>query len=118
MSNPKRRNFVDEDLQWRKPEFESHINKYPFGLASLIAGSAAAIIGLMISFVLVILIWLLAAHGTESTIQVVRAAAIAWQGAQLVPIEISGIAIGILPWGFLIIPIIALLLLIILFTSF
>lgn len=107
MSNPKRRNFVDEDLQWRKPEFESHINKYPFGLASLIAGSAAAIIGLMISFVLVILIWLLAAHGNESTIQVVRAAAIAWQGAQLVPIEISGIAIGILPWGFLIIPIIA-----------
>jgi hypothetical protein len=104
--NRKRRYSTTPADKWRKPEYEEHVKKYPFGLASLIGGSAAALIGLMLSFGFVVLIWLLAAHGTESTIQVVRASAIAWQATHLVPIWISGIPVGILPWGFLIIPIV------------
>lgn len=104
MSKQNRRHLTTVDNQWRKPEFDAQINRYPFGLASLIAGVAAAVIGLMISFVVVIAIWLLAAQGTESTIQVVRAAAIAWQATHLVPVIIGGIPIGILPWGFLVVP--------------
>lgn len=105
MLNRKRRYSTTPSDKWRKPEYEEHVNKYPFGLASLIGGGAAALIGLMISFGFVVLIWLLAAHGTESTIQVVRASAIAWQATHLVPIWISGIPVGILPWGFVIIPV-------------
>ena len=104
MPKPSRRQLTTVDQKWRKPEYEAHINKYPFALASLIAGSAAALIGLMISFVIVVAIWLLAAHGTESTIQVVRASAIAWQATHLVPLNIAGVPVGILPWGFLVIP--------------
>lgn len=104
MSKQSRRHLTTVDNQWRKPEFDAQINRYPFGLASLIAGAAAAVIGLMISFVVVIAIWLLAAQGTESTIQVVRAAAIAWQATHLVPVVIGGIPFGILPWGFLVVP--------------
>ena len=104
MPKPSRRHLTTVDNQWRKPEFDAQINRYPFGLASVIAGVAAAVIGLMISFVVVIAIWLLAAQGTESTIQVVRAAAIAWQATHLVPVIIGGIPIGILPWGFLVVP--------------
>ncbi|MEY4311724.1 MAG: hypothetical protein RLZZ571_494, partial [Actinomycetota bacterium] len=106
MLNRKRRYSTTPADKWRKPDYEEHVNKYPFGLASLIGGAAAALIGLMISFGFVVLIWLLAAHGTESTIQVVRASAIAWQATHLVPIWISGIPIGILPWGFLLIPVV------------
>lgn len=104
MPKPSRRIPRTNEESWRKPEYESHINKYPFGLASLIGGAAAALIGLMISFVVVVAIWLLAAHGTESTIQVVRASAITWQATHLVPISIGSIPVGILPWGFLFIP--------------
>lgn len=104
MLNRRRRYSTTPADKWRKPEYEEHVNKYPFGLASLIGGGAAALIGLMISFGFVVLIWLLAAHGTESTIQVVRASAIAWQATHLVPLSISGIPVGILPWGFVLIP--------------
>jgi hypothetical protein len=107
VSKANRRSYSTVDKQWRKPEYEEQINRYPFGIASLIAGGAAALIGLMISFMLIIAIWLLAAHGTESTIQVVRASAISWQAAHLVPILIGEIPVGILPWGFVAIPAIA-----------
>jgi len=107
VSKSKRRNYATVDKQWRKPDYDAQIKRYPFGIASLLAGGAAALIGLMISFVVVISIWLLAAHGDESTIQVIRAAAISWQATHLVPIVIGEIPIGILPWGFVAIPVIA-----------
>jgi hypothetical protein len=52
--------------------------------------------------------WLLAAHGSESTVQVMRAAGIAWQVLHLVPIVIGTITIGVLPWGFLAVPVLIL----------
>lgn len=106
MSKPIRRRFATVDQQWRKPEYEAHINQYPFGLASLIAGGVAVLIGLMISFVLIISVWLLAAHGTESTLQVIRAAAVAWQSAHLIPIQIGGIPLGVLPMAFIAVPVV------------
>lgn len=105
MPNTFRASSVNAQPKWRRPDKQENINNYPFALASLIAGSAAVAIGLMISFVLIVTTWLLAAHSTESTVQVVRAAAVAWQAAHLVPVEIAGTPVGILPWGFLAIPI-------------
>lgn len=106
MSKPTRRRFSTVDQQWRKPEYEAQINQYPFGLASLIASGVAVLIGLMISFVLIISVWLLAAHGTESTLQVIRAAAVAWQSAHLVPIQIGGIPLSVLPMTFVVVPVV------------
>ena len=105
MLKPKRRYSTTPHDQWRKPEYEEHVNKYPIAIASLIGGTAAALVGIMISFVLLVTIWLLAAHGTESSLQVLRASAIAWQATHLVPVFISGIPVGILPWGFAAVPI-------------
>jgi len=52
--------------------------------------------------------WLFAAHGSESTVQVLRAAGIAWQVLHLVPLVIGTTTIGVLPWGFLVVPILIL----------
>lgn len=106
MPNRFKASDVTAGPKWRRPDKQENINSYPFALASLIAASSAVAIGLMISFVLIMTTWLLAAHTNESTIQVVRAAAVAWQAAHLVPVTIGGTPVGILPWGFLVIPVI------------
>ena len=105
MSSPKNRRVSAIDNKWRLPNDDTQVTNYPTILASLIAAFIATLAGLMLSFLVVIAIWLFAAHGNESTFQVVRASAIAWQATHLVSISISGTPIGLLPWGFLIIPI-------------
>lgn len=90
--------------QWRLPDDEPQITKYPLPLASALAAGVATLVGLMLSFIVVMAIWLFAAHGNESTIQVVRASAIAWQATHYVTVSIGSIPLGLLPWGFAVIP--------------
>jgi hypothetical protein len=78
----------------------------------LIAGAIAATISVAIGYILtlgfIMAAWLFAAHGSESTVQVLRAAGIAWQVLHLVPVVIGTTTIGVLPWGFLIVPVLIL----------
>jgi len=50
-------------------------------------------------------VWLFAAHGNDATSQIVKTSGIAWLGAQLVPLSLSGIILGLLPWGFVFLPV-------------
>lgn len=107
MSKSAKRPLVALEGKWRLPEDDVAINHYPFFLASGIAALVANLVGLMLSFILIMAVWLFAAHGNESTIQVVRASAIAWQATHLIPLTIGTIPVSLLPWGFLLIPVIA-----------
>jgi hypothetical protein len=91
--------------QWRRPIPEEHINHYPPLIACSISAAAAVVIGYVTTLGFVMAAWLFAAHGTESTLTVMRAAGIAWQVLHLTPAVIGTITIGILPWGFLGVPI-------------
>lgn len=91
--------------QWRRPVPEEHINHYPPLIACSISAAAAVVIGYVTTLGFVMATWLFAAHGTESTLTVMRAAGIVWQVLHLTPAVIGTITIGILPWGFLGIPI-------------
>lgn len=91
--------------QWRRPVPEDHINHYPSLIAGTIAATVAVVIGYILTLGFIMATWLFAAHGTESTVQVMRAAGIAWQVLHLVPLVIGTTTIGILPWGFLIVPV-------------
>ncbi len=104
MSNSAKRQLSSTNLNWRLPEIQSSINSYPKFIASAIAAFVATAIGLMLSFIVIMAIWLFAAHGNESTIQVVRACAIAWQATNLVTVSIGTTPISLLPWGFVFIP--------------
>ena len=90
--------------QWRRPVPEEHINHHPIPVAAGLAAVAGAALSLVIVFLLILGVWLFAAHGSESTTQVMQAAAAAWLGTQLVPVTIGATTIGLLPWGFLVIP--------------
>ena len=90
--------------QWRRPVPEEHINQHPIPVAAGLAALAGAALSLVIVFLLIMGVWLFATHGNESTSQVMRAAAAAWLGTQLVPVTIGTTTIGLLPWGFLVIP--------------
>ena len=91
--------------QWRRPVPEEHINHYPPLVSATIAAVAAAVIGYVITLGFVMAVWLIAAQGTESTFTVMRAAGIAWQVLHLTPVVIGTVTLGVLPWGFLVIPI-------------
>ena len=91
--------------QWRRPVPEDHINHYPSLIAGTIAATVAVVIGYILTLGFIMATWLFAAHGTESTVQVMRAAGIAWQVLHLVPLVIGTTTIGVLPWGFLIVPV-------------
>lgn len=91
--------------QWRRPVPEEHINHYPPLVSATIAAVAAAVIGYVITLGFVMAVWLIAAQGTESTFTVMRAAGVAWQVLHLTPIVIGTVTLGVLPWGFLVIPI-------------
>lgn len=91
--------------QWRRPVPEEYINHYPPLISATIAAVAAAVIGYVITLGFVMAVWLVAAHGTESTLTVMRAAGVAWQVLHLTPVVIGNVALGVLPWGFLVIPI-------------
>ena len=68
------------------------------------AGSAIAF-GFIATFTVVMAAWLIAAHGTETVNQVLKASGISWLGLQLVPVTIGTQTIGLLPWGFIALPI-------------
>jgi hypothetical protein len=91
--------------QWRRPVPEDHINHYPPLIAGVIASTIAVIIGYILTLGFIMAAWLFAAHGSESTVQVLRAAGIAWQVLHLVPLVIGSTTLGVLPWGFLAVPV-------------
>lgn len=72
------------------------------------AATISVVIGYILTLGFIMATWLFAAHGSESTMQVLRAAGIAWQVLHLVPIVIGTITIGVLPWGFLAVPVLIL----------
>jgi len=83
---------------------EEHINEHPIPVAAGLAALAGAALSFVIVFLLIMGVWLFAAHGSESTSQVMHAAAAAWLGTQLVPVTIGATTVGLLPWGFLVVP--------------
>jgi hypothetical protein len=101
---PRKRPPGAPQRQWRRPVPEEHINHYPPLVAGAFAASVAIVIGYILTLGFIMAAWLFAAHGSESTLQVLRAAGVAWQVLHSVPIEIGTTAIGVLPWGFLIVP--------------
>jgi len=105
---PRKRPIGAPQRQWRRPVPEDHINHYPPLIAGAIASGAAVVIGYIFTLGFIMAAWLFAAHGSESTLQVMRAAGIAWQVLHLVPIVIGSTTIGVLPWGFLVVPILIL----------
>ena len=105
---PRKRPAGAPHRQWRRPIPEDHINHYPPLIASAIAAGIAVVIGYIFTLGFVMAAWLFAAHGSESTIQVLRAAGIAWQVLHLVPLVIGTTTVGVLPWGFLVVPVLIL----------
>jgi len=105
---PRKRPIGAPQRQWRRPVPEDHINHYPPLIAGAIAAGVAVVIGYLITLGFIMAAWLFAAHGSESTLQVLRAAGIAWQVLHLVPIAIGTTTIGVLPWGFLVVPVLIL----------
>jgi hypothetical protein len=91
--------------QWRRPVIEENIKPHPAPLAALFGAGGAIAFGLIATFAVVMAAWLIAAHGNESVNQVAAAGGIAWLGLQLVPITIGTQVIGLLPWGFIVLPI-------------
>lgn len=105
---PRKRPTGAPQRQWRRPVPEDHINHYPPLISGAIAASVAVVIGYISTLGFIMAAWLFAAHGSESTLQVMRAAGIAWEVLHLVPIVIGTTAIGVLPWGFLVVPVLIL----------
>ncbi len=105
---PRKRPAGAPQRQWRRPVPEDHINHYPPLIAGAIAATISVAIGYILTLGFIMAAWLFAAHGSESTVQVLRAAGIAWQVLHLVPVVIGTTTIGVLPWGFLIVPVLIL----------
>jgi len=105
VSNPYTRPPSKPTRQWRRPVIEENIKLHPAPVAALFGAGAAVAFGLIATFAVVIAAWLIAAHGNESVNQVASASGIAWLGLQLVPINIGTQVIGLLPWGFIVLPI-------------
>ena len=105
---PRKRPAGAPHRQWRRPVPEDHINHYPPLIAGAIAATISVAIGYILTLGFIMAAWLFAAHGSESTVQVLRAAGIAWQVLHLVPVVIGTTTISVLPWGFLIVPVLIL----------
>ena len=105
---PRKRPVGAPQRQWRRPIPEDHINHYPPLIAGAIAATISVVIGYILTLGFIMAAWLFAAHGSESTLQVLRAAGVAWQVFHLVPFVIGTTTIGVLPWGFLVIPVLIL----------
>jgi hypothetical protein len=101
---PRKRPTGAPNRQWRRPVPEDHINHYPPLIAGAIAAGVCVVIGYIFTLGFIMAAWLFAAHGSESTLQVLRAAGMAWQVLHLTPIVIGTTTIGVLPWGFLVVP--------------
>lgn len=105
---PTKRSKSSPARQWRRPEPEEHITHHPIAVAGAIAAVTSVAVGLISSFVVIFIVWLFAGHGNETTTQVVRASGVGWLGTQFVPIEIAGTPYGLMPWGFIVIPVVVL----------
>lgn len=105
---PRNRPSGAPNRQWRRPVPEDHINHYPPLLAGVIGAGFSVVIGYIFTLGFIMAAWLFAAHGSETTVQVLRAAGIAWQVLQLIPIVIGTTTVGVLPWGFLVVPVLIL----------
>ena len=102
---PRKRPTGAPNRQWRRPVPEDHINHYPPLIAGAIAAGVCVVIGYIFTLGFIMAAWLFAAHGSESTLQVLRAAGMAWQVLHLTPIVVGTTTIGVLPWGFLVVPV-------------
>ena len=105
---PRKRPAGAPQRQWRRLVPEDHTNNYPPLIAGANAAAISVVIGYIFTLGFIMAAWLFAAHGSESTVQVLRAAGIAWQVLHLVPLVIDTTTIGVLPWGFLVVPILIL----------
>ena len=105
MSNVSTRGSSRPNRQWRRPEIEEHIKPHSTPAAALFGAAAAIAFGLVATFTFVMAAWLIASHGNESVSQVASASGIAWLALHLVPITIGTQVIGLLPWGFIVLPI-------------
>ena len=105
---PTKRSKPGQSRQWRRPEPEEHITHHPIAVAGSLAALTSVAVGFLSSFVVIFIVWLFAGHGNETTSQVVRASGIGWLGTQFVPIEITGTPYGLMPWGFIVIPVVVL----------
>ena len=105
MRQPSTKNPSRPTREWTRPVVDESVKEYPVAIAGFFGALTSVVFGLVITFLFVIATWLIAAHGDESVNQVLAASGIAWLGLQLVPISISGHVLGLLPWGFIIIPI-------------
>ena len=94
--------------QWRRPIPEERIRHYSWLAASAIATSVAVSVGVIIVFIALLGAWLFAAHGAESTEQVVRVSGDAWLGTHLVPVLIGNFPLGLVPTAFLALPVLCL----------
>ena len=90
--------------QWRRPVPREEVTIHPPAIAGLLAGLTAASLSALLSLLAIFGAWLLAAHGEETTTQVVRAAGVAWLSAHVVPVTIGTTTLSVLPWGLLVIP--------------
>ena len=105
MSTPNSRPPSKPVRQWRRPVVEEHINQHPAPIAAALAAGSAIAFGFIATFTVIMAAWLIAAHGTETVNQVLKASGISWLGLQLVPVTIGTQTIGLLPWGFIALPI-------------
>ena len=90
--------------QWRRPVPREEVILRPPTISGLIAGFTAASLSALFALLAIFGAWLLAAHGQETMMQVVRAAGVAWLAAHVVPVTIGTTTLSVLPWGLLIIP--------------
>ena len=105
MSRPSTRPPSRPSREWTIPTAHEDIQSHPIPVAGFIGAFTATVFGLLITFLLVISAWLIAAHGNESVNQVAAGSGIAWLALQLTPVSIGGHVLGLLPWGFVILPI-------------
>lgn len=66
-------------------------------LAGVLAGAQAALIGLLAVFSVMIAVWLIASHGDDSAVSVLRASGPVWLSTHLVPVVLGGAPVGLLP---------------------
>lgn len=71
----------------------------------MLAGLSAVGAGLTVVFVVLMGVWVFAAHGDDNTMAVVRACGSVWLSLHLVPLTVGGNPLGLLPWLFVAVPV-------------
>lgn len=73
------------------------MDRTPLPLAGIIAGAQAAVIGVAGVFAALVTVWLVASHGDDSALSVLRASGAVWLGTHMVPLTVGGSPLGLLP---------------------